>query len=85
MKRSATVKRTSIGGVTLEVRTGSRIDPTIPITDPRFRYRDSANTDIRKTFARVRWERERAGKLETREFVGTLEVDVVDLASRRQR
>lgn len=30
--------------------------PAIPITDRRFEYVDSANTNIRKTFARVREE-----------------------------
>lgn len=28
--------------------------PTVPITDSAFPYADSANTDIRKTFARAR-------------------------------
>lgn len=28
--------------------------PTRPITDPRFRYTNSANTDIRKTFRKAR-------------------------------
>ena len=36
--------------------------PTKPITDPSFRYVDAANTDIRKTFQRVRAESARAGK-----------------------
>lgn len=52
--------------------------PTVPITDPAFRYTPAALTDVRKLFARIRWERERAGIRETRTFVGTLEVARVD-------
>lgn len=33
--------------------------PTIPITDPRFVYTPSHQTDIRKLFARVKREQER--------------------------
>ncbi len=33
--------------------------PTIPITDPRFKYVPSHKTDIRKLFAKVRREQER--------------------------
>lgn len=36
--------------------------PPKPITDPTFRYVDAANTDIRKTFARIRAESARATK-----------------------
>lgn len=28
--------------------------PTLPLTDPNFRYRHSSQTDLHKTFARVR-------------------------------
>ena len=34
--------------------------PTLPLHDPRFRYTNAANTDIRKTFARFRREQEKA-------------------------
>lgn len=43
--------------------------PRIPITDPSFRYKNSAETDIRKTFANARRrmksenETERAAKV----------------------
>lgn len=30
--------------------------PGYPLTDPRFKYVSAANTDIRKTFARVKRE-----------------------------
>ena len=39
--------------------------PSKPITDPTFEYRNSARTDIRETFARIREEaaqRERFNK-----------------------
>lgn len=39
---------------------GRRTEPRIRITDPRFKYVDSANTCIAKTFARLRAEAERA-------------------------
>lgn len=54
-----------------------RLVPTIPITDRRFRWTDSGATNIRKRFDAVRWHMARAGTLITREFVCTLEVDVV--------
>jgi hypothetical protein len=34
------------------------------ILDPSFRYTSSANTDIRKTFARARREQRRAAEIE---------------------
>jgi hypothetical protein len=43
--------------------------PRIPLTDPSFRYKNSASTDIRKTFALARRrqrdeaEKERAAKV----------------------
>lgn len=33
---------------------GRRIDPSIPLSDSRFKYVNAANTDIRKTFERIR-------------------------------
>lgn len=33
---------------------GRRIDPSIPLSDPRFKYVNAASTDIRKTFERIR-------------------------------
>lgn len=35
---------------------GRRLDPVIPLTDPRFKYVNAATTDIRATFERVRAE-----------------------------
>lgn len=35
---------------------GRRLDPVIPLTDPRFKYINAAATDIRATFERVRAE-----------------------------
>lgn len=32
------------------------------ILDPKFKYHDSASTDIRRTFARIRRERKREAK-----------------------
>jgi hypothetical protein len=34
--------------------------PAIPITDPRFVYTHSTHTDLRKSFARIRKEAEKA-------------------------
>lgn len=36
--------------------------PIIPLHDPRFRYTNAASTDLRKTFARIRREQERAAE-----------------------
>ena len=33
---------------------GRTLRPTIPIHDPRFKYTDAANTDIRKRFDAIR-------------------------------
>jgi hypothetical protein len=33
---------------------GTRVDPTFPITDPRFVYVSAAKTDVTKTFALAR-------------------------------
>lgn len=50
--------------------------PTRPITDPRFRYTNAANTDIRKTFRKARLlQRIQQGKQETQ---------VVDITLRRK-
>jgi len=32
-----------------------RNTPSVPITDPRFQYRDHAHTDVRLTWARFGW------------------------------
>jgi hypothetical protein len=40
------------------------------ILDPAFRYTSSANTDIRKTFARVRREMRRQGPSQTMQDAG---------------
>lgn len=37
------------------------------ILDPSFRYTDSANTDIRKTFARVRREQDAAKQAQAKQ------------------
>lgn len=37
--------------------------PAVPITDPRFRYTPSHQTDIRKLFARVKREQQRGDPL----------------------
>lgn len=36
------------------------MNPRIPITDPKFKYTDSASTDLRKLFAKVRKEQVQA-------------------------
>ena len=36
--------------------------PTIPILNPAFRYTNSANTDLHKTFARIRREQAQMDK-----------------------
>lgn len=33
-----------------------RNTPSVPITDPRFQYRDHNNTDVRLTWARFGWK-----------------------------
>lgn len=33
--------------------------PAKPITDPTFRYVKAADTDLRQTFARLKWEQEK--------------------------
>ena len=38
--------------------------PSIPITDRRFKYYDSASTDVARTFARIRRERRERGQAE---------------------
>jgi len=48
----------------MEVRMKSILDPT-------FRYTSSANTDLRKTFARIRRENRRQTQVSTRENVET--------------
>ena len=48
----------------MEVRMKSILDPT-------FRYTSSANTDLRKTFARIRRENRRQTPASTRETVET--------------
>ena len=40
------------------------------ILDPAFRYTSSTNTDIRKTFARVRREMRRQGEAQTMQDAG---------------
>lgn len=37
--------------------------PTVPLTNPAFRYTPSTHTDIRKTFERVRQEQAAAKKV----------------------
>lgn len=37
-----------------DITPGRRIDPSIHILDSRFKYINAANTDVRKTFERVR-------------------------------
>jgi hypothetical protein len=41
------------------------------ILDPTFRYTSSANTDLRKTFARIRRENRRQTQVSTRENAET--------------
>lgn len=42
------------------------------ILDPAFRYTSSANTDLRKTFARIRREARRQTRVSTRDEADTL-------------
>lgn len=42
------------------------MNPPKRLTDPSFRYTSAGNTDIRKTFERIRWEMKRAGIVEKR-------------------
>lgn len=49
------------------------------------RFTDAANTDVRRTFDRIRWERKRAGIEETRVFVGTIVVGHVGKVKAVQR
>ena len=49
----------------MEVRMKSILDPT-------FRYTSSANTDLRKTFARIRRESRRQTQVATRDEAGTV-------------
>lgn len=37
-----------------DIAAGRRIEPSIHILDARFKYTNAANTDIRKTFERIR-------------------------------
>lgn len=52
--------------------------PTRSILSPAFKYVNAANTDIARTFAKVRWEMARAGKRQRVLNVGTLVVGRVD-------
>jgi hypothetical protein len=54
--------------------------PTHSILDPAFRYVPAAESDIRKTFDRIKWQMARAGKQPRRINVGTLVVGRVDFA-----
>ena len=54
--------------------------PALPprsILSSEFRYVSADNTDVAKTFSRIRWERERNGEVERRVTVPPLVVDYV--------
>jgi hypothetical protein len=52
------------------------------ILDPSFRYTNSANTDLRRTFARIRREQREQAR---RQAAGATAANLVDLALRKAR
>jgi len=58
-------------------RIGRRLVPTIPLTDPGFRYVPAFDTNIRKRFDGIRWNMARTGDVPFVVRVSPLVVDVV--------
>jgi hypothetical protein len=65
------------------VKSSHRAKLTKSLLDPSFRYVNAANTDVRRTFDRVRWERARAGQAERRVRIPTLVVDRIAAVPKR--